>query len=84
MKKSLNGPMLTIVEELVRRGLPLDQGVREFEKQYIAASLRRHDGNLTRSAEALGVHRNTLRNKLSSLGIGLSGRPARSKRRRAR
>jgi DNA-binding NtrC family response regulator len=84
MDKSLNGRMVKIVEELVRRGLPLDQGVREFERQYIAASLRRHDGNLTRSAQALGVHRNTLRNKVSSLEMGRKPRAPRGKSRRAR
>ena len=84
MQKSLNGRIVKIVEELVRKGLPLDQGVREFERQYIAASLRRNDGNLTRSAQALGVHRNTLRNKVSSLEITRSNRPAGTKRRRAR
>ena len=69
MKRNLNGRLSDLVEELVSNGLPLSQGVREFEKQYIVASLRRHEGNLTRSAESLGIHRNTLRNKVGSLGI---------------
>lgn len=69
MKRNLNGRMSDLVEELVSCDLPLSQGVREFEKQYIVACLRRHEGNLTRSAKSLGIHRNTLRNKVGSLGI---------------
>lgn len=69
IKQNLNGRLFQIVDELVRRGVTLDQARREFEKQYIVASLRHHEGNLTRSAKSLGIHRNTLRNKVGSLGI---------------
>ncbi len=68
-KQNLNGRLYQIVDELVRRGVTLDQARREFERQYIVATLRTNDGNLSRSARSLGVHRNTLRNKVSDLGI---------------
>ena len=67
--QNLNGRLGQIVDELVRRGVPLDQARREFEKQFIVATLRTNEGNLSRSARSLGVHRNTLRNKVSDLGI---------------
>jgi DNA-binding NtrC family response regulator len=67
--QNLNGRLYQIVDELVRRGLTLDQARREFEKQFIVASLKSNRGNLCRSARSLGVHRNTLRNKVSDLGI---------------
>jgi len=66
---SLNGQLTKLVSELVHRGLTLDQARKEFEKQFIVASLKSHRGNLSRSAKSLGVHRNTLRNKVSTLGI---------------
>ncbi len=66
----MNGNLSRIVDELVRRGVTLEQARREFEKQFIVASLKSNDGNVCRSAKSLGVHRNTLRNKVSSLGIG--------------
>lgn len=69
-KQNLNGRLFQIVDELVRQGLTLEQARREFEKQFIVASLRCNSGNLCRSAKSLGVHRNTLRNKVSDLGIG--------------
>ena len=68
-KQNLNGRLFQIVDELVRRGVTLDQAKREFEKQYIVASLRTNEGNLTRTAKYMGVHRNTLRNKVCDLGI---------------
>jgi DNA-binding NtrC family response regulator len=70
-KQNLNGRLFQIVDELVRQGVTLEQARREFEKQFIVASLRTHDGNFCRSAKSLGVHRNTLRNKVCDLGIGI-------------
>ena len=69
MRRDLNGQLSQIVRELARSGVTLEQARREFEKQFIVASLRSHQGNISRSAETLGVHRNTLRNKVSNLGI---------------
>jgi DNA-binding NtrC family response regulator len=67
--ETLNGRLHQIVDELVRRGVTLEQARREFERQFIVASLRSNDGNFCRSARCLGVHRNTLRNKVTDLGI---------------
>lgn len=67
--QTLNGRLYQIVDELVHRGVTLEQARREFEKQFIVASLKSNQGNFCRSAKSLGVHRNTLRNKVSDLGI---------------
>ncbi len=86
MRHDLNGHLCEIVAELVRLGVPLAQARREFEKQFIVATLRSNDGSFSRSAKRLGVHRNTLRNKVSDLGItadALVPRAARSLGRRA-
>ena len=85
-EENLNGQLCRLVGELVRHGVSLDQGRREFEKQFVLASLRATDGNLGRSARGLGVHRNTLRNMVSRLGIdveehGLRGTAKRQARR---
>ena len=81
-EESLNGQLCRLVGELVRHGVTLDQGRREFEKQFILASLRSTDGSLGRSARGLGVHRNTLRNMVSRLGIDVEehGRRGAAKR----
>lgn len=69
MSKNLNGELRALVDELVNKGLTLGQARREFERQFIVAALRSHDGNLGGSAKSLGIHRNTLRNKVGDLGI---------------
>ncbi|HEX4963994.1 MAG TPA: helix-turn-helix domain-containing protein [Thermoanaerobaculia bacterium] len=67
--QNLNGRLHLIVDELVRRGVTLEQARREFERQFIVASLKSNRGNFCRSARSLGVHRNTLRNKVCDLKI---------------
>jgi DNA-binding NtrC family response regulator len=67
--ENLKGRLHQIVDELVRQGITLAQARREFERQFIDASIRSNEGNLGRSARRLGIHRNTLRNKVSELGI---------------
>jgi len=65
----LKAGLSRIVSELAHRGISLSQARREFERQFILESIRLHDGNLGRSAQAMGIHRNTLRNKMTSLGL---------------
>lgn len=58
-----------LVEELVDRGIDFEDAVCEFEKRFIARVLDRCDGSLTRSAEKLGIHRNTLTRKIGEYKI---------------
>ncbi len=41
----------------------------EFEKQYIAKKLREYDGNISKTAEAIGLERSNLHRKIKSYGI---------------
>lgn len=83
--QNLNGRLYALVDELVRNGLTLEQARREFEKQFIISALRHHEGNLSRSARSMGIHRNTLRNKVATLGIASEeyGRRSSGKRNRS-
>ena len=58
-----------LVEEMVDRSVQFDDAVREFEKRFIARVLNRCDGSLTRTACALGMHRNTLTRKMGEYKI---------------
>jgi DNA-binding NtrC family response regulator len=82
--QDLNGRLRQIVDELVVRGVTLEQARREFERQFIVSSLRSNDYNVGRSADALGVHRNTLRNKFESLGVEIGELRAERRRERRR
>ena len=68
-RKNLKITLASLVEELVTQGLSLEQASKEFERQFLIASIRQRDSNLSRAAQSLGVHRNTLRYKLGRLGI---------------
>jgi DNA-binding NtrC family response regulator len=58
-----------LVEEMVDRGVQFEDAVREFEKRYIARVLGSCDGSLTRAADTLGIHRNTLTRKMGEYRI---------------
>jgi DNA-binding NtrC family response regulator len=62
-----------LVEEMVDRGVRFDDAVREFEKRFIARVLSRRDGSLTKTADALGMHRNTLSRKMGEYKIKRAG-----------
>ena len=58
-----------LVEEMVDRSVQFEDAVREFEKRFIARVLKQCDGSLTKTADALGMHRNTLTRKMGEYKI---------------
>ena len=42
---------------------------KEFERRYIERSLEQSGGNVTRAAEILGMHRQSLQHKIKELGL---------------
>jgi DNA-binding protein Fis len=54
-----------LVSQMVERGILFDEAVGEFEQRFIKRVLDRVDGNQSRAAHLLGIHRNTLSRKLS-------------------
>ena len=58
-----------LVDEMVDRSVRFDDAVREFEKRFIARVLGRCDGSVTRAADTLGIHRNTLTRKIDQYKI---------------
>ena len=58
-----------LVDEMVDRGVLFDDAVKEFEKRFIARMLGQCDGSLTRTADALHMHRNTLTRKMGEYKI---------------
>ena len=70
---NLDGQLQEIIEELLAHGISLDLATKEFEKKYIVGAVKRSSGNLGRAASSLGIHRNTLRNKVGILNSGPGG-----------
>jgi DNA-binding NtrC family response regulator len=58
-----------LVQEMIDRGVQFDDAVREFEKRFISGVLGRSDSSLTRAADTLGIHRNTLTRKMDAYKI---------------
>jgi DNA-binding NtrC family response regulator len=50
-------------------GIPLEEALIKFERNYIAAMLLNTNNDRQIAAELLGVHRNTLLNRMKSLGL---------------
>jgi DNA-binding NtrC family response regulator len=58
-----------LVEEMVDKGVRFEDATREFEKRFIARVLAATDGSLTKTADTLGMHRNTLTRKMGEFRI---------------
>ena len=58
-----------LVEEMVSKGVQFPDAVHEFEKRFIACVLGSCDGSLTRTADTLGIHRNTLTRKMGEFKL---------------
>jgi DNA-binding NtrC family response regulator len=58
----------------VAAGTPFSEAkraaVEQFERDYITEALRRHDGNVSRTADAIGMVRQSLQQKIRDLGKG--------------
>jgi Fis family transcriptional regulator len=66
-----------LVDQMVAGGITFEDGRREFERRFISRVLSETDGHLSKAAEQLGLHRNTLTRKLAELEL----KPKKSKRR---
>jgi len=59
-----------LVTQMVERGILFDEAVVEFEKRFIKRVLDRANGNQSRAAQILGIHRNTLSRKIGEYKLG--------------
>jgi DNA-binding NtrC family response regulator len=58
-----------LVDEMLAKGIRLEDAQREFEKRFITQALATTAGNLSKAADLLGMHRNTLSRKVSEYRI---------------
>lgn len=66
---TIHSKMEFLIEELVDTEIPIKEALQEFEKIYIVTASKKYNGNKTKMARALGVHRNTLHNLCKTLKI---------------
>ena len=59
----------SISDPSVSMSYPLKQARENFEKNYLLNQLRKNKGNISKTAEFIGMERSALHRKLKSLGI---------------
>lgn len=57
--------MEALINEMLDGRILLDEAMTEFEKLYIQNALKRNSDHLSKTAAALGVHRNTLSKRVA-------------------
>ena len=73
-----------VIEDMLDGHILLDEALEEFEKLYIQKAFARNKKRISHTAEALGIHRNTISKRVSSyraeerkhVSIRLNGRSA--------
>jgi DNA-binding protein Fis len=68
-----------LVSQMVERGILFNEAICEFEKRFIKRVLDRANGNQSRAAELLGIHRNTLSRKINEYKLESNGHRRRSR-----
>ncbi len=58
-----------LVSDMVAKGIQLDEALEQLERQFLVEVLRGTNGNCSRAAARLRMHRNTLRRKLERYGL---------------
>jgi transcriptional regulator with PAS, ATPase and Fis domain len=58
-----------LINQLVEHDIPFEDAVSEFEKRFIRKVLEKNNGNLSKAAKTLRIHRNTLSRKITALKL---------------
>ena len=66
---NLHQRMELIIKDMVEKEIGIKDALREFEKIFFEQAAKKHEGNKTKMAQALGIHRNTLHNRAKLLKI---------------
>jgi len=53
-----------LVQQMIDRGIPFEDAMREFERVFIQRALNKSNHNICKAARITGLHRNTLSRKI--------------------
>ena len=68
----MGGEIDALISQMHKGGILYTEAVREFRKAFIAMVLRENNGNQSKAARELGMHRNTLTRTASALRLDIS------------
>ena len=63
----------SLVDQMITRGILFEEAVKEFEKKFILNVVSRNNNNLSKAADELGIHRNTLSKRVGEYLNGVNG-----------
>ena len=69
IKESLKTPDIINSASENSLSIPLKEARENFEKEYLTTQLRKFDGNISKTADFIGMERSALHRKLKGLGI---------------
>ena len=72
--------MEALVNQLIERGIKLEEALGELEKKFIKKALDSEKGNQSKVSRILGIHRNTLSRKISLYGLNHNPKRRRGRR----
>jgi DNA-binding NtrC family response regulator len=67
-----------VIEDMLDGHIMLDEALEEFEKLYIQKAFNRNKKRISHTAEALGIHRNTISKRVNSYRAQERKRPTHS------
>src|SRR6516225_8768107 len=56
-----------LVNQMIDKGVSYEDAVGEFQRKFIKGVLEKNNGNQSKAARVLGIHRNTLGRKVEEL-----------------
>ena len=65
LQPRLKDRLESLCVEMIDRGILFSEAVEQFENCFIKEVVSRSDGHMTRAAERLGIHRNTLSKRVT-------------------
>ncbi len=68
-RANLQTRLQALVADMVGGGIRLEEALRELETHFLRQVLQQHNGNQSKAAAALDIHRNTLRTKMRRCGL---------------
>ena len=69
IKESLKTPDIESITAENSLSIPLKEARENFEKEYLTTQLKKFNGNISKTADFIGMERSALHRKLKSLGI---------------
>lgn len=64
----------SLVDQMITGGILFEEAVKEFEKKFILKVVSRNNNNLSKAADELGIHRNTLSKRVGEYQNSVNGK----------